>query len=306
MASNFCARAGGSSQRPEIRPRGSVAIGDMVQTGSVTINAGDTVTFRVLDRGSDGLHFTLTNTKDPTKSAAVTSKLVTDAPNDYYHVLFYNHQYADGRDYLSYLDNVAVVAPASIVTDRSHLSHRDNVATAASRSLVTDGSFEDAGVTQSVHASGAPAASSIEHGAWQTTGFTGIAAADNIMSNNGKIPDGSRAAFVQTSGGHGGILSQAVSGFQPGREYLVTFWANGRAGPGSFEPTLQVFIDRTQEFLQTITPVEAAGYHTQAYHPESFTFTAKRTTHTIKFQVLAGAGVEATALIDKVSIQEKR
>ena len=104
----FCVRAGGPSQGPEIRPRGSVAVDDMVQTGSVTINAGDTVNFHIIDRGTDGLCFTLTNTKDAKRSGSVTSKFVTDCPNGYYHVLFYNHQYADGRDYLSYLDKVAI------------------------------------------------------------------------------------------------------------------------------------------------------------------------------------------------------
>ena len=302
----FCVSAGGSSQGPEIRPRGSVAIGEMMQTGRATIKAGDTINFHIIDRGIDGLSCTLTNVKDAKSGTSVTSKLVADTQSGYYHVAFYNHQHVNRSDYVSYLHNVAIVAPVSLVTEGTFAPHANNAAALTPAPIVSDGSFEDAGASKTTYASDAPAASSIENRAWQTDGYVGIQVGNTPpFADNGKIPDGGRVAFVQSVLGRSGILSQKISGLQPGRQYLVSFWANARTGASA--PTLQVFIDSTEEFSQMITPVEEWGCHTQTYHPESFTFTATSAAHTIKFQVgWSGGDDDRTAIIDKVSIRENR
>ena len=106
----------GQPQRLEIRCYGSVAVRDMVRTGRVTIHPGNTFNFHIVDKGTAGVSFNLTDARDSARTASVAAKLVAGAVSEYNHVVFCNRQYLanEGSDCVSYLDNVTIVAPAGL------------------------------------------------------------------------------------------------------------------------------------------------------------------------------------------------
>lgn len=132
-------------------------------------------------------------------------------------------------------------------------------------------------------------------GSWSFAGGSGVTGNGSGFTGGLNIaPEGSQAAFLQ--GGNTSIISQAVSGFQANRTYVVTFAAAQRtnccnAGGQDF----QVYIDNT--LIGTYHP--ASG--TYAYYgTPAFTTTAG--THTLKFVGLNPLGGDHTAFIDNVRV----
>ena len=67
-------------------------------------------------------------------------------------------------------------------------------------------------------------------------------------ADNGVIPDGLQVAFLEGNGS----ITQRVSGFVVGAEYVVTYWENARAGDA---PALRVSVGGPGLRTQIITPV---------------------------------------------------
>jgi len=131
-------------------------------------------------------------------------------------------------------------------------------------------------------------------GSWT---FSGAGVTGNNSGFTGGIaaPEGSQAAFLQ--GGNLSIISQTVSGFQSGTNYIVTFAAAQRlnccnAGGQDF----QVYLDNT--LLGTFHP-STAGYSDYS----TATFTTTGGAHELKFVGLNLLGGDHTAFIDNVRIQ---
>ena len=125
------------------------------------------------------------------------------------------------------------------------------------------------------------------------------------FADNGKIPDGNKAVFIQ----HPGTLSQTIGGFKTNNQYRVVFYENARrydtsTGDKSY---LQVLV-QDQQTQQTqiivsnhqVIAVQSAGSYTTPYTlVSSGIFTATSEIMTLIFQK-TGNG---TALIDNVQIQ---
>jgi RHS repeat-associated protein len=129
-------------------------------------------------------------------------------------------------------------------------------------------------------------------GAW-TFASAGVSAAGSGFTSGTTVPEGAQVAFLQ---GAGSIISQSISGFQAGTNYVVTFAAAQRtnccnAGGQDF----QVYLDNT--LLGTFHPASGsyADYSTQ-------TFTTTAGAHTLKFVGVNSLGGDHTAFIDNVRI----
>ena len=78
-------------------------MGNVVKTGMLNIQQGDVFDFEILDLGSDGLFFTMTEVGDPSNTALVTADLLSDTFDQNY-VVFHNRE----GGHVSYLDNVSI------------------------------------------------------------------------------------------------------------------------------------------------------------------------------------------------------
>jgi hypothetical protein len=108
---------------------------------------------------------------------------------------------------------------------------------------------------------------------------------------NPNAPDGVQAAFVQSNG----IISQVFSGFIPGSNYTVSFFAAERPG-------------NSQTWNVTINGTAIASYNPGSsatkYANYTATFTATATTETLAFVGTDLAGGDNTIFIDGVQIVE--
>jgi hypothetical protein len=138
--------------------------------------------------------------------------------------------------------------------------------------------------------------------------LTGTNTAAQPFFDNGVAPDGQYVAFLEAwideNGTFSPSLSQAISGFEVGQPYEVSFFVNARNAFG--DPDLEVYIDGDLMLgPETVSPVEGEGSYTQPFDEKSFQFTATSETHTLKFIALLGSvGSEGddTLLLDNVSV----
>lgn len=121
------------------------------------------------------------------------------------------------------------------------------------------------------------------------------------FTDNGVIPDGNQAAFLQSSSGLVTTLSQNLSGFMAGHQYEVSFYDNSRTYSQS--PLLNVLLGGQSIFTNTITPVDPTGVHKTAYHFDSGIYTAS-TSGSESLMFFSTSAGDATALIDKVSVRD--
>jgi hypothetical protein len=125
-----------------------------------------------------------------------------------------------------------------------------------------------------------------------TSNYTGIVANGGGF-NNPNAPQGAQAAFVQ----YYGVLSQAISGFVPGRTYTITFAAAQRPGVNQHGgQSWNVKMDST--VVGSYNP----GSGATTYTDYSVTFTATTSTHTLAFVGTDLAGGDNTVFIDNVRI----
>ncbi|MGA2656949.1 MAG: immunoglobulin domain-containing protein [Verrucomicrobiota bacterium] len=123
------------------------------------------------------------------------------------------------------------------------------------------------------------------------------AAGQSPFADNGAIPDGKNAAFIQ-SGADTNVtsasLSTTISGLTVGTIYKVTFRANARNGD---IPNLRVLIDTNELLAVGIWP---SGAPNIAYTPIAFEFTAAKTSQTLT--LLNDATSDNTVLVDDFKI----
>ena len=169
--------------------------------------------------------------------------------------------------------------------------------------MVTDGTFEKTGdsgyVSFAGGAYGLPEYGSIVENSvtvWQTAECVGIDHSGFGIASI--IPNGNYVGFLQGYGSSSASLWQSISGFQSDTQYNIGFEYNASFVHNS--PTLQVYVDGTQEFSTTVTPSSTA------YYSESFAYTPSSSgAHTLKFTVLAPGSTgtnDSVALIDMVSV----
>jgi RHS repeat-associated protein len=132
-------------------------------------------------------------------------------------------------------------------------------------------------------------------GAWTFAAGGGLTGNNSGFTGGLAAPEGSQAAFLQA--GSASYISQSISGFQAGTNYIVTFAAAQRsnccnAGGQDF----QVYLDGA--LLGTFHP-SASGYADYS----TPTFTTSAGTHVLKFVGLNSLGGDHTAFIDNVRIQ---
>jgi len=130
-------------------------------------------------------------------------------------------------------------------------------------------------------------------GSW-TFGGTGISAnGSTFTSGNPGAPQGGQVAFIQM--GSNDVFSQALSGFQAGMSYTVSFSAAQRGNSSNGGQDFDVYLDTT--LLGTFRPTSTSY---AAMSTSAFTTTAG--THTLKFVGRDSAGGDNTAFIDAVQI----
>lgn len=140
------------------------------------------------------------------------------------------------------------------------------------------------------------------------------------FADNGAVPDGAQVAFMQTNGNaaSGGnvqqsFISQTLSGFTVGQQYVLTFFDNARAASNAegitvfFGGTLTqltpsagslVTDTGTNIYSNTVAPVAAAANSSTPYNMVSVTFTPTATSG-----LLAFVGTNNGALLlDNVSV----
>ena len=132
---------------------------------------------------------------------------------------------------------------------------------------------------------------------WTPGGSIGTSYGINgAFVDNGVIPDGTKVAFLQSSG----LLSQVVSGFTVGAQYWLTYRENARFGCCGGTALLTVTVDGIPVIAEhTVNSVGGTNvYRTVG----SDVFTAGASNLTVAF-VKAGE-YDVTALIDDVRIVE--
>jgi len=124
---------------------------------------------------------------------------------------------------------------------------------------------------------------------------SGVAAnGSGFTAGNAAAPQGVQVAFLQTTG----IISQAISGFIPGRTYTVKYLASQRQNKsgGQAGQIFMVKIDSTS--LGTVYPSQAVA----SYVEYTNNFTATAATHTLAFVGTDLFGGDNTVLLDNVRI----
>ncbi len=113
------------------------------------------------------------------------------------------------------------------------------------------------------------------------------------FSDNGKIPDGTKVAFLQQDG----ALSQVVSGFTIGTTYQLRYFENARSGNA---PSAEVRMGgATILAAHLVTPVGGANAY---YDTVSDPFIATASSMLLEFVKGNPSGSDTTLLIDNVSL----
>ncbi len=138
---------------------------------------------------------------------------------------------------------------------------------------------------------------------WTATGGAGINGTDlgagTPFADNGVIPDGNRAAFIQGAGS----LSQTLSGFTVGQRYIIQGYANARGccdlPPGTPGiPAVSLSIGGSSLLsTQPLTPVGG----TNSWYVVSLPWVATATSVSLDISSLALQG-DATAVFDAISV----
>ena len=141
-------------------------------------------------------------------------------------------------------------------------------------------------------------------------GFTGVggvgtnraATQSGLFANNGSTPDGGSVAFLQGTAS----LSQNLSGFTIGQNYLLTFFDNARSGAGNATVAPVVTLGTQTLFGSPATFIGAVG-GTNQYNFISvpFTYTAAfnggSTSSVFKIASTTSGG-DGTLLVDAIQI----
>jgi len=102
-----------------------------------------------------------------------------------------------------------------------------------------------------------------------------IAGGLNVMANNGVVPQGTRVAFIESTGGVRSTLSTTIKGLTMGSTYLVSFRTNAQAGSGTPRPSYRINGENPVPF--GVGPVAAVNTFTGDYHTMKVVFKATAT-----------------------------
>lgn len=99
---------------------------------------------------------------------------------------------------------------------------------------------------------------------------------DGAWANNGILPDGAQFLFLQMTAGNTGCVSQVVSGFRQGKNYILNYDFNVRDYLNTSEPANSLLKNKAsvvvtlngQEIdrFDNAKPVEPYALHTQPWH----------------------------------------
>ncbi|MDA8378915.1 MAG: hypothetical protein M0Z50_18130 [Planctomycetia bacterium] len=151
---------------------------------------------------------------------------------------------------------------------------------------------------------------------WKSTdtNATGVNGQNGPFADNGKIPNGSQVAFIQSNNGQVEALSQRLSGFIPGKKYVLRFYYNARYAtfPAAANPQLVVKLGSstlTPHGGVSVVPVGTATGHTP-YYQARYYYVAKNKTATLHFLNIntakdrtGTAYSDSTILLDDVSLR---
>ena len=149
---------------------------------------------------------------------------------------------------------------------------------------------------------------------WKSTdtAATGVNTGSGAFADNGAIPNGSQVAFIQSSNGKAQALSQNLSGFIPGKRYVLRFYYNARYATYAANPKMVVKLGSstlTPAGGVTITPVSKQT-DTTPYHAAKYYYTATGRTAKLIFSNIntgknsaGNAYNDSTILLDDVSLR---
>lgn len=114
------------------------------------------------------------------------------------------------------------------------------------------------------------------------------------------IPDLTHAAYLWTAWGADAKMSQAVSGFEVGKKYVVTYLENSQNGIIAGD-LISVTFDSTTVVPGHVIANNPAAWYTVTSDP----FTATSTSHTLAFHMYTPAsGDRSSFVFDQVAINE--
>lgn len=125
-----------------------------------------------------------------------------------------------------------------------------------------------------------------------------IAGGQNVMADNGVVPQGTRVAFIESTGGVRSTLSTTIKGLTTGTTYLVSFRTNARAGSGTPRPSYRINGESPVPF--GVGPVNTAATFTAAYHTMKMVFKATATTAAL--EISNTTSTDSTLLVDDFQI----
>ena len=129
------------------------------------------------------------------------------------------------------------------------------------------------------------------------SGINPIANGSSPFADNGIIPHGKQAAFIQSLGMDGSI-AQTVSGLAANAQYYLHYYENARTGAGV--PSIEVQLNgATIVPTHPVAPVGGGNLYREVY---SDVFTAAGTSAELVFIKSGPEGADTTALLDNVAI----
>ena len=120
----------------------------------------------------------------------------------------------------------------------------------------------------------------------------------NVMADNGVVPQGTRVAFIESTGGVRSTLSTTIKGLTAGSTYLVSFRTNARAGSGTARPSYRINGESPVPF--GVRAVNTADTFTGAYHTVRLVFKATGTTAAL--EISNTSSTDSTLLVDDFTI----
>lgn len=115
------------------------------------------------------------------------------------------------------------------------------------------------------------------------------------------IPEGTHAAYLWTAWGATAIMSQTVSGFEVGRQYVVSYLENINPNMRMDGDLFSVTLDATTVVAGHLPVNNPAGWWTVTSDP----FTATATSHVLRFNNWTPASGDRSAWVfDAVTISE--
>lgn len=137
--------------------------------------------------------------------------------------------------------------------------------------------------------------------AWSSDDFTRVGinpSSGSPFADNGVIPDGLNAGFIQNSGGTG-YLRANVLNLSAGQRYRLSYRYNARNGQ---VPQIRSTVDTASPtLLQNDVQYPSVG-GANPYHLGAYEFTAEASSHTVTFENTKGAG-DTTMTLDDVRIE---